>query len=300
MPSIPAIITVDYEELEGSPTMRYNAETGELVGERELQCAWADVWDLLAQLMGDVEGSDPTTGQGLVVVEPHRFPWNTALLARSGEVSGFGQCTLDASLPQKGNQYTKGRVRVQYRSGGFGGPFGDPTQAEESIEPAVRFLTAGGRELFWDDGGEDPVDTNEELPGIMVRSFDYVVRMPRMPQIPSAAYALLGAVNDEVVEVPRLGFEFPEETLLYQITGLSRVATASGGGAWKAEFRLSYQPGGWNEFYRSSKLTTSGALDPSPIYSAPTVNSSGAVTAAGEPVKFYRPADFGPIMELFS
>lgn len=295
---VPAVITVDYEELEGSPTLSYDTTTGELVGERVLQCDWDDVFDLFAQLLGSVEGGDPTTGGGGVVYEPHRFPWNTSILARSAKISGFGTVEQDPALVQKGNKYAKGRIAVRYSGGAFGGPLEDPTEVEEKIEPTVRFITQGGRDLFWDDAGADPVDTNEELPGLMLRTFDYVARFPRMPIIRPELFSLIGACNQSQVLVPRLGYVFPAETLLYQLAGLDRVTTASGAGAFKAEVRLSYQPGGWNRFYRSSEIDGDGELQASPIYGAPTVNGQGQITSAGVVVNFYPPADFSPILDL--
>lgn len=295
MARTPAVITVDFSEEVGSPRWGYDRISGQWKAERDLFCDWDDAPTLLAELLGTVR-------VGGEVSEPHRFPLMTSLLARSAQITGFGQGTDDPSLATTGLRYPRARVSVVYEAGGFGGPFGDPTVAEETIEPAVRFLTLGGRQYFWDDAGTDPVDTNDELPGFMVRSFDYVVRIPAIAVLPVEVLTLTGSCNAAEVRLSRLGSQFvlDPETLLYQPPVTKRIVTASGAGAWSAEFRFAYQPGGWNQFYRSANVRPAGhpnegQLYPSPIYWNP---ESGGAPAAFEPVKFYPPASFDPIMNL--
>ena len=301
MPRIPAIITVDHEEILESPRWAVDRLAGRIEGERVLQCAWGSARTLVQELMGYAANPDPTAGLvSLLLTEPHRFPWEPAMLARAAEITPFGRGTLD---PTKSNAmtYPHARVRVTYATSEYGDANDLPT-GEESLTPSVRFLTVGGSDLFWDRSGADGVDLADDLPGLAIRSLDYAVTIPEMPTLPSAVLDLVGTVNAAAWSSTRLGLTFAAETLMYQPPSLKRTVTAFGVGAWKAEFRFAYNPFGWNTFYRSSETETYAGgtrLAPQRVYAKPVTDGvTGAIITEAEPIDFYQLADMTPILNM--
>lgn len=242
--NIPAAITVGYEEMttpQQSPTEELPHEG--FTATRILVCDWEDRLTLAKELRGYTEHS----GDTIINHESHRYPHNEQLIAMSVSIAGMGVVSSPASLMVA--EWTKGVLTVQYAVPEWSGSEdneGPTTLVSESIEPAAEFLTVSGKKLYWDASQADLIGEDEEIP-YLIRMAEWVFTMHRMPYVPSGSWTLIGHCNSSGVASKSLNFTFPAETLQFKAPRLSREITTDGYGAWQIEYRMTYNPQGWNK-----------------------------------------------------
>jgi len=297
-------ITVEYEEMEGSP----RAKKGPLGidGTRVLKCAWADRFALAEDLTGWYQGV--SGGTQLIRYLPQLLPGTTNSYAT--EVSSIdpgGAATQDTSDPPHVLKYEWAELTVDYAP-----PDGDgniESLASESLEGVAEYIVPGGaaKQQY---GGQETARTDAlgkaGAPGMIVRSIDWIYNRSAVTNIMSEVFDLMGFVNEFPVASPEFGRTFEAETLLYHPPTLSReVFRASepdppygGSGAWAPPagsgiskiwslgMRFTWRRHGWNKVPRLLPGATAFEwIQPK--------------NAAFKDVSLYPQADFSPLFEFF-
>lgn len=261
-----AAITVDFEELEGSPTEGFNSVGFEAT--RVLKCAWADRLVLASQL----KGGTFVTGGSAVYFKPYAYSAFTAARVDSVGVVPFDDNHPVAAGVGSGTQtasYSFAKLTVLYKTGKDPDKDDDSTAKliEESIEPFAEFLTLPADGFFWDDPDGEPL-TAEEAPGKLYKGINWVYARSGIVGLPAAMFDLIGKVNSGSLHSKTLNRDFDAETLLYNPPILRRQTTADGNGAWTVEYRFSYKPQTWQKFWRNATktwsriFTANGPADP--------------------------------------
>lgn len=301
MPSQPAVITVDHEELTGSPSEQIT-EDGRTVT-RELLCNWDDRHTLFRQLLGRRVAIDSESGIQQIT-NPDTFDeddgYLTRISARSVTIEPFGTKTLKADSLGRVAAYLKAKLTVEYATGIFdqdegGGGGGSTDQPdiiiEESMEPEAENLNISRDDLVWgsDSGPSIPVGPTE-IPGKVQISLGWVVTyLNVLDPIPDAFFDILGFVNQFKIVSRRFGKTWDIDTLLYSSVNMRRGFTTEGATSWTLTARFSRrvnQSGlssaingeggaalgilGWNGLWRATKgdydvlATQTSSSDPTP------------------------------------
>ena len=265
-------ITVDYEEVDGSPVEAL-ADRG-FEATRTLECAFADRLTLAQELRGGLR----LVGEEWVYTPPQPYPHYPAARAQDVRIEPFG-ATVAGGDPHA-IAYSLARLSVVYRVPDHG-ETGPEALASESLEPVVEFLTMPHEKLYWDAGGSQML-CESEAPGRLLRMVDWVYIRYKLITIPPGTLELVGKVNNVELVSTTLGLVFPPQTLLYNPPQLEREVTTDGVKTWKVTYRLTYRPETWNKFPRG------GSEVMQTIYKA----DGGGFS----PFQPYEPADFSPIM----
>jgi hypothetical protein len=236
-------ISVDYEEMAGSPAESIGANGFEAT--RILRCAWADRITLARELGGEFDGT---------IDLPQVYPHDAG--ARVVEIPSIAGHDDDAPTAYLGNTriaaYQYALLTVKYGRGvpASGGGGGSPELTDETVEPLTEFVTLSPKGMTWGSLGGTPLE-NDEAPGMLLKSFNWVFTRMNVSDIPAAVDTLIGNVNNSTIESRSLGFTFSPETLLYTPPFLSRKVNADGvTSRWTIQFRFSRRPQGWNKFFR--------------------------------------------------
>ena len=252
-------ITVDYDELVGSPTEELTF-SGAVV-HRQLICDWADRLTLAKELLGWTVGGvlhppdlyDPEGDEPLY-----------SIYARDCTVEPF-----IAPSDVSGSSYKKAKLTVIYRTPEYteAPPAGETVYISESLEPAAEFLTLNRKGFYFGTGASKvSLEENDlEAPAKIDRMIDWVYTIHRVPTLITAYFDLPGKVNNAAVYSRSLNITFPAETLLCGNPSLSREITSTGITAWTITFRFTYKnsgtiasPLGWNYFPRTDNADSGG------------------------------------------
>lgn len=254
-------MAVSYNELDGSGKLTYRAAGG-VTGERIFEVDWADRLTFANELRGE---------PGRIISEDRAtFPGMDWLYCVEVAVEGMGRVLGTDTVIA----YDKARVTARYE------PIALVT---ESLEPTVEFLTLPSEGLFWDNAQAEPI-APEEAPGKLRRELEWVYTRHEVLTLPAATLTLLGYVNQAAMRSPTLGLVFGIETLLYHIKPLIREITTEGVQAWTVTYVFSYNPTGWNKYYRPSE-----EVDGTPVLQS-------MYDAAGDVFKQYPTGDFNQIV----
>ena len=266
------LITVDYEEVAGSPVEVYRDHGFE--AKRIVECVWSDRLTLAQEL----RGGRRQMGEAYTYVPPQQYPHYPAAVVSDVRIEPFG--AAQSSGDPNTIAYQLARLTVEYRVAEFGtNPAEEETLITESLEPAAEFMTMPAEKLYWDALAANPL-VESEAPQRLVRMLEWVYTKHMMASLPNDVISLTGTVNDAAITSSRLGLTFPVETLLYNPPRLERQITTEGVKAWKVTFRFTYRPGGWNAFARR------GHEDFQPIYKQ-----------NGTAFKPYTPASFSGVVD---
>lgn len=279
-----------HTELEGSPGIEFT-ENG-VRGTRVLKCAWEDRFKLAKQLFGYIEVDGDGDASGGVIRRPHQFPGFEAATCRGVRIEPFdSKISQDATKPGEGvASYTYAKLTVSYESRGWDGGASDDEGGPmftERLEGSVQFIKVPNRKLYWSNtadattGSRDPLDV-DSTPGLMVRTFDYKVKLSNLSRLPSAVWSLAGGVNSSAVSSTRFAKTFAIGTLLYAPPQVEVTTDPDGRTLYTMDVAFTYNPAGWNKFYKP------GNTEPQPVYDE-----------GGVEMKFYPEVDFTPIFNLF-
>ena len=274
------IITVDHEELDGSPTESYDDQGFKAV--RVLQCAWADRLTLAEEL----RGGNRYVGDQYVYTRPQRYPHYEQATVADVSIAPFGATQAGADTTQASYPYA--RLTVTYRVPDYGSNPAEEieeTLVTESLEPAAEFLTLPHEGYFWKDGADWVPLTETEAPQKLLRMLEWVYTRHQQTHLPSAVLDLVGKVNDSTVTSTTLGLSFPAGTLLYNPPQLEREITTTGAKAWRVTYRFTYRPSGWNKFPRRKKDGKDTSFET--IYKSQD---------AGDPLVVYESGSFSQVM----
>lgn len=245
----PAIVTVPYEELEGSPTAEFTKEGFNAT--RILKCAWGQNLLLGQQLKGKIT----RTGGVINRVLPDRYP-SSDVWAHVASV-GIEPLDDDRPMPEGGDltkaTYEYARLTLRYSHDVVDqndtGDTDEDVLIEERISPWVEFLTLPPDGFRWKNAS-GPVLKEEEAPAKKFSGFTWHYSMTFVPSVPAAVADLVGKVNSDSLTSRKLGFVFPAETLLYNPPDLHRVTTTEGEKMWSLAYFFQYRKEGWNRFWR--------------------------------------------------
>ncbi|MFG0247845.1 MAG: hypothetical protein ACF8OB_03075 [Phycisphaeraceae bacterium JB051] len=262
-------ITVEYQELPGSPTEQYT-ETGFQVT-RKLMCKWSQRHKLAKQFK-----------KGLGAA----YKYNIAARVSSVAIAPFfdNEGKVVANPNPREITYSDALVTVTYRT-----PDGynvvdsdDPeTLITENVDDWTEFLTLPGRRLWWGTtsqfGAQDPKPLGDEAsPGMLVTGMNWKITRYNVLSVPQSWRDLNGYVNSDTLLSKTLGMTFEPETLLYQPMSMQRTITEEGVKAWTVTQIMSHRASGWNQFYniRASEwqqvYSSKDSLSPLKIYTPTT------------------------------
>ena len=128
----------------------------------------------------------------------------------------------------------------------------------ESIDPTAENLTLDPANFWWKSGGEALKDN--EAPARLLKGLDYVLTLYNRPSIPTAAFALVGFVNDAPFATRTLGKVWLLGTLLFNPPNCQRKVTMGPTPSltWTTTYRFAYKPDGWNKFWNPRKAGGAG------------------------------------------
>jgi hypothetical protein len=222
-------MSVSYEEMQDSPQEGWDQEGG-FTATRTLMCEYDDRHTLAAELMGTLYEQRP------------------AFLARAYNI-GIKPFGAKMTAPP-GNSvalYEKALLVVQHK-------FMDQDPEDmvsESIEPNAEFMTLDHQNFRWTNANGALLE-EAEAPGRLVKSLDYIYTRHQVPILPPNLLDFVGKVNDRAIAALVLNQTFAAETLLFTPPTPSRKITTEQVEAWTVPMRFSYQPAGWNKFWRNA------------------------------------------------
>lgn len=231
----------EFEELSGSP--KESRDVNGFRHVRKLMVDWRFRHRLLNELLlggGQIYPYDPYTLS--------RAKSATAIPFPGGRLS-----TLSPGVSQAKVHYEKALVTVTYESPRPGDPEDDGAGQliSEMLEPSAEFLTLDHTLFRWGPVGAGDHLNEQEAPGRLVKTLDYVFTRYGVDTIPPAALTLLGSVNNQVLAANFLGVSFDAETLLYNPPTIERRTDTDGNTKMTIAYRFTYKPEGWNVFWRS-------------------------------------------------
>ncbi|KKN74294.1 hypothetical protein LCGC14_0392330 [marine sediment metagenome] len=319
MPSVPTTLTIDHEEITGSPQETIDEEGRRVV--RRLKCAWDDRYAFFRELLGLTSITDGDTGEQLIV-NPDTFDQDdgivTPLFARSIGIAPFDDKTQDADGSGRVAAYAFALMTVEYRTGRFGDDTGGAGTEEspdivieESLEPEAENISVERKDLVWESGSReanpgtkraiiDPIGVPSKLEislGWIVTYFNV------LDPIRDSFFDHLGKINIADIRSQKFGRNWIKNTLLYSSFNAFRTFTTEGAQSWKLTCRFSRRTRvsardsaigggpaplgelGWNGVWRQEVSD----------YDALSITQSLS-DVAGERVNIYQEADFTQLL----
>jgi len=256
---LPCIFTVDFQELDGSPTETVASElspefwtgTG---ATRVFRCASRDRLQLIREFLGGyVPGG---------MRRPHSYTDISGLVvASSASTKPVGKISGQSDI--RFANYPKTDVTITYKIPletfeGFGGM----VTLMETRREASEFVTSTSKNLFWFVDGVVNEQVDEfDAPGIINNLTEWTYEIRGARSLPSGLWGYPGKVNKYQVRSRTFGMRFPPETVLCCSPEISQERTF-GGVIWNVRLRVLIknngtfaEPKGWNCFPRRSKDT---------------------------------------------
>jgi hypothetical protein len=281
-------ITVDTEELDGSPTIRtIDPYRGVVDAVRILKCKWDDYPQLCKELLGYWE----IVGGVYHYHYPHPFPNDINLqyvTARAIEsVKGIGKITAVADSTRVA-RYEHAEVTVKYctpeitsQSGWSRKPDNSGNWRKESLKTCTQMVTLDRKGLIWNS--DQKIITDTQMPSKPVKHFEWLYNI-KTNRIPSELLIAADHCNEKEVYSPTLDWTFPEETLLFEEMNVDQSYQANGMALQEITLHFKINVHGWNYFPRSDKLNDDGSLFYDQIW--------GVTGTTGDVIKFFKPYDF--------
>lgn len=246
----PVPVTIDHEELQGSP-QEVGDETN-FKARRMLKCRWADRLALYDQMLTgyiiNAGGTPP-----LITRIGQQYPDYPGVYAVRCTIEPFASDVRASDAQGRIAKYLDAKLNVDYEPRNFN--YGSGPNAsqigEESIETVAEFLTQPYESLYWDTSGLPPALLHEnEAPGKIIRSLIWVYTYRQVVSLPAGWRWATGYINSTAITSTSTGFLFDAETLLYEGVRLQRTVTSGAQQAWTAQLRFTYRPETWNKWYK--------------------------------------------------
>lgn len=127
----------------------------------------------------------------------------------------------------------------------------------ESIEPTVEFQKIDHRWFRWDAANGDEL-REEEAPGVLFRGMNLSRHLYDVyPPLSTDLFDLVGSTNSTPYVSALLERTFDTDTLLYGAPVISRKVDSSNQTKYDIEKKFTYNPNGWNTFFRTKTATWS-------------------------------------------
>ncbi len=246
MGALQGLVTVDHEEVDGSPVELFTERGFE--ARRILECAFSDRLKLSQELLGGTR----LVGEVYVYTSPQTYPHYSSAVARDVRIEPFGGTVSGTSSTEL--EYELARLHVTYAIPDHTLGQEGEVLISESLEPAVEFLTLPHEKFYWDDQGTEPLNASE-APARIVRMIDWIYTRYKMVEIPPATLGLVGKVNSGSLTSITFNLTFPSESLLYNPPQLEREVTTDGTVTWKVTYRFTYRSESWNKFPKRGSET---------------------------------------------
>ena len=199
-----------------------------MTGSVVLDCAWADRYALMADIMGT----------------PRAWPGCAAAIATQFDIDPDG--TLQIGTTDGSDMIYEGAVcSITYST--------DESQDlwDESIEPNVEFITLDHKRFTWTNAKGPQLQENE-APGRQQFSTALVRTLKKVePPLPAGLLTHVGKTNSAAYTSSLLGLTFGRGTLLFMPSSLNRTVKNDGSRAFDVKVSFSYNPNGWNTFFRA-------------------------------------------------
>lgn len=251
---IDAIVTVDYEEINGSPTEGYSKE-GAFEATRTLQCDWEDRTLLAQQLLGNVSGS----GTDVTITRGHVYPGNPFAYAES--ISGIQGVDRMAPEPSdtKVAEYGKAQLQVKYtQPKECSNLYPNADIYSEDFKDTCEFLTRGNQAKFYLNSVSDAnliIPPSGGFPDLQFGG-EWQITRKKLGSIPFQFWLYQGRVNADQCGSTWAGNKiFDKGTLLFLPGEYYRETLANGGLTWTIKLKLAYKPIGWNNFFVTKQAT---------------------------------------------
>ena len=249
-------LTVEFEELPGSPKEQYTA-TGFQVT-RRFKCPWSRRHKLARQFKAK---------QGIA------YKYNVAARVTDVAIDPFfdNEGKVDENPNPREITYSDALLTVTYRTpDGYSGTIDsdDPTTLiTENVDHWLEFITLPGRRLWWGTtsqfGAQQPKPLGDaSSPGMLVAGMEWKITRHEVLSVPQSWRDLAGYVNSDELYSRTLGMTFEPETLLYRPLSMQRTITSDGVKAWTVTQTMSHRLTGWNKFYNLK------ASEWQPVYSS--------------------------------
>lgn len=254
---------IQYEELEGSPTLRATREGYQAT--QVYRIPWTSIGTFLNESFPPVV----KVGGGFYQAPPRSFPGIPYLFTTSVAVEPFDPNNPVASIfsaPNQANTYAAGaKVTIEYS-----------TTTQEASDDLLRThrMSLGGEMMILPVGGfgwtseqtDDfvPIQHEDVRIGKVIPTIEHSISFEYVPNPPTTAILdTIGCVNESLWE-PLNTISAPAETALFLGADMYRRTTTLGEEAWKLEYRFSQRsikglagelpgglsdPVGWNHFY---------------------------------------------------
>lgn len=222
--------SVDCQEVYGS-----SVETGDVFNgfsaSVTLQCAWADRYALMEDLLGF----------------PRYFPKSlgglTAYAVGASARPMLGEYTDDPTS-QMINNYDTAFVDVTYNTT-------ITDVASETLESAIEAIPLSYSNFNWGGLG-GPLLVEGEAPPLILKSLNLVRTRYRLTALPVDIINAVGMVNQFTYTSAYLpGLVFPSETLLFEPAPAQRSFTNFTSTGFTLTLKFGYKPQGWNKYWRS-------------------------------------------------
>jgi len=246
-------ITVDYVEVEGSPTgtIRQNGSGITCV----FECAWKDVLLFAQQLAGYTV----SRGGDIITYRPHKYK-DMNLFVNEVEFKPIGTF-VETPADKKTAEYKTAFLTAYYKSPEYGaGEEEEPggVYATETFDPAVEFMTLPRQGLKWKSDGAS-ISANE-APAILVPMMEWNYTLHRCPSVPNALLDIIGLVNNKTYKAKGMNQSFAVETLLCCNPHIANEVLSDGTTAYAITVKFLWRPWGHNKFPRPSISGSSGLV----------------------------------------
>jgi len=196
--AIEPVITVPYEEMDGSPKESSSNDSG-LSATRVLRCAWDDRLTLVEQLMGGVVIIDGVRTWTL----PAKYPYDPNGIARvvnTPQIMPEGKPVGNAVGVEQFMSYKYAIITVQYGTNqqSYTSPE-DEYLISNDLAGSIQVLTVPGRgKYFWT---EDvlPVDI-DNAPVKQIQMLEWTRTIGQVDEVPLIALSSVGKVNETAID----------------------------------------------------------------------------------------------------
>ncbi len=295
--TIPCRFTVDFEELDGSPTEQITSDltpaffTG-TSATRVFRCASGDRMRLAREFLG--------YRSGVIYRLPHSYSdIANIVVATSIAMKPFGK--MSGQRDNKFANYPKTDLTVTYTiPPEIVEAFGSLVTVTETMREASEFVTCSTKGLYWYVDGVNNEPTDEfDAPGVVNHLLEWTYEIRRSQYIPNGVWGHPGKVNEFAIYSRTFGKTFQPDTVLccspevtqeksFSDTSYNirlRFLVKDNGLTASGDYAL-----GWNHFPRRSDTT-----DTDVVYERIVRAKDAPDTSAGWKI-FYPREDFRDIL----
>jgi len=278
---IPEPITIEFEELEGSPHSEKFDRYG-FSAIQEFKCAWDERHTLAKEMIGGRLVTRTVSGVITTYIVPgQEYPHYGYAKVYMVEMKPFWTDMTDSTETEA--VYGFAHLTIYYKTPDYSDPNNPELVSTERVEPSAQVLNLDGAGLFWDvtPGAEKPIAA-DEAPGLIVRMEDWIYTKYNEGKIDPTIFDKVGYTNSTPVTSLTYKRTFAPDTLMFLGPEPTEERTSDGDRKFTTSYRFTFNPWGWNKLPRRM---------PSGV-----IQFQYALNASGVPVVFYPSTDLSGIL----